>query len=188
MLRTNLNFLSFITEYVTGESSHPIVLKSFKKGTRFIEQGEKTNFVYLIKEGISKCFITEENGKNYILEFLGKGEIIGEIEAIKKINCLCNLEAITPLTLFAIPHQFFLDLINKEPKFNQILLDELSTRLIQTSSRSSYQQLYSLEHGLVKLLQLQKEEDIAISKDDMAAYLGITVRSFNRMLKKINKK
>lgn len=162
------------------------MLKSFKKGSRFIEQGEKTNFVYIIKEGISKCFITEENGKNYIFEFLGKGEIIGEIEVIKRINCLCNLEAITTLTVFAIPNQFFFDLINENPMFNQILLEELSTRLIQTSSRSSYQQLYSLEHGLTKLLQLQKEEEINISKEDMSAYLGITLRSLNRILKKIN--
>lgn len=31
----------------------------------------------IVKEGITKCFFTEDNDKEYILEFLGKGEIIG---------------------------------------------------------------------------------------------------------------
>lgn len=37
----------------------------------------------LIRSGITKCYFIEENDKEYIVEFLGKGEIIGEIEVIK---------------------------------------------------------------------------------------------------------
>lgn len=188
MLRTNLVFLSFIERYVEENTASNITLKTFPSGFRFITQGEKIKNIYIIKEGITKCFISEENGKDFIIEFLGKGEVAGELEAIKKIDCLCNVEAISEIMVFAIPDHVFVSLIENNLAFNKILLQELSTRIIQTSSRASFQQLYTLEYGLLKLLKLQTEEQILISKEDMAAYLGISVRSFNRTLQQVKAK
>ncbi|RZJ76620.1 MAG: Crp/Fnr family transcriptional regulator [Flavobacterium sp.] len=188
MLRTNLIFLSFIERYVEENTASNIILKTFPSGFRFITQGEKIKNIYIIKEGITKCFISEENGKDFIIEFLGKGEVAGELEAIKKIDCLCNVEAISEIMVFAIPDHVFISLIENNIEFNKILLQELSTRIIQTSSRASFQQLYTLEYGLLKLLKLQTEEQILISKEDMAAYLGISVRSFNRTLQQVKAK
>lgn len=183
MLRTNLTFLSFIERFYSETDPQNIRLKSFSKGTRFIEQGDTIKNIYIIKDGITKCFISEENGKDFIIEFLGKGEVVGELEALKKINCLCNVEAISEVTVYAIPDHYFLKLVEENKEFNNILLQELSTRIIQTSTRASFQQLYTLEYGLDKLLKLQTEEHITIAKEDMAAYLGISTRSFNRLLK-----
>jgi len=183
MLRTNLTFLSFIERLYEENAEAKITLKSFKAGYRFIEQGEKISNIYVIKDGISKCFISEENGKDFIIEFLSKGEIVGELEALKKIDCLCNVAAISDVTAYVIPDHLFHSLINKSSEFTTILLQELSTRIIQTSTRAAFQQLYTLEYALLKLLKLQADEHISISKEDMAAYLGISVRSFNRGLK-----
>jgi len=189
MLRTNLTFLSFIEQFCAIHTTDKnIILKSFPPGFKFIEQGEKIKNVYLIKDGMTKCFISEENGKDFIIEFLGKGEIVGELEALKQINCLCNVETISEVTAYAIPDHVFLRLTEQNTDFTKLLLQELSTRIIQTSTRASFQQLYTLEYGLVKLLKLQTDEQIFISKDDMAAYLGISVRSFNRTLKQLKAK
>lgn len=189
MLRTNLTFLSFIKSfYEESDPDRNIILKSFPAGFRFVEQGEKIRNIYIVKDGITKCFISEENGKDFIIEFLGKGEVVGELEALKKINCLCNVEAISEVTAYAIPDHFFFKLIENNQEFTKILLQELSTRIIQTSSRASFQQLYTLEYGLIKLLKLQTEEHISISKEDMAAYLGISVRSFNRTFQQLKAK
>ncbi|MEH3112938.1 Crp/Fnr family transcriptional regulator [Pedobacter terrae] len=185
MLRTNLTFLSFIDRFCAENEEADITLKNFKAGYRFIEQGEKISNIYIIKDGISKCFISEENGKDFIIEFLGKGEVVGELEALKKITCLCNVAAINDVMAYVIPHPLFLSLIDKNNEFTTLLLQELSTRIIQTSTRASFQQLYTLEYALLKLLKLQADEHISISKEDMAAYLGISVRSFNRSLKQI---
>lgn len=188
MLRTNLTFLSFIEGFYKENLDAGIRLKTFMPGFRFVAQGEKIKNIYIVKDGITKCFISEENGKDFIIEFLGKGEVVGELEAIKKINCLCNVEAISEVTAYAIPEHVFLSLTETNQEFTKILLQELSTRIIQTSSRASFQQLYTLEYGLLKLLQLQSDEHFSISKEDMAAYLGISVRSFNRTLQQVKSK
>jgi len=189
MLRTNLAFLSFIERfYAENNQEKNISLKSFPSGFRFIEQGEKIRNIYIIREGITKCFISEENGKDFIIEFLGKGEVVGELEVLKNIDCLCNIETLSEVTAYSIPGHFFLKLIRENIEFTEILLQELSTRIIQTSRRASFQQLYTLEYGLIKLLKLQAEENINVSKEDMAAYLGISVRSFNRTILQLKTK
>ncbi|TCD00748.1 Crp/Fnr family transcriptional regulator [Pedobacter frigidisoli] len=188
MLRTNLTFLSFIERLCETNNESNITLRTFAAGFRFVKQGEKIRNIYIIKDGISKCFISEENGKDFIIEFLGKGEVVGELEVIKKIDCLCNVATISEVTAFVIPDHIFMALTEKNSEFTRLLLQELSTRIIQTSSRASFQQLYTLEYGLLKLLKLQSDEQISISKEDMAAYLGISVRSFNRTLQQIKAK
>ncbi|QNK64597.1 Crp/Fnr family transcriptional regulator [Pedobacter sp. PAMC26386] len=188
MLRTNTDLLAFIEQlYAKQVRKEDIILRSFSEGGRVLEQGTKIDKVFVIKEGITKCYLTEENDKNYIFEFLGKGEIIGEIEALKNRESLCTVEAISEVSVYCMSAVFFLSLVDKNLEINKILLHALSDRILNTSSRASFQQLYSLEYGLSKLLDLQKKEQISLTRDDMAAYLGITIRSLNRALKQLKK-
>jgi CRP-like cAMP-binding protein len=184
MLRTNLSFLSF-AESQFEKQSHPvdIVLKSFSKGDFLLRQGGMSSKVFIIKSGITKCFFSEENDKDYILEFLSDGEIVGEIEVIRNTKCLCSVEAITCVQAYSISVSFFKHLLEKDLYFNRLLLDELSERVSNTSSRASAQQLYTIEYRVRKILDLQSRQNIVVSKEDMAAYLGITIRSLNRALR-----
>jgi len=184
MLRTNQSFLTYVQElYEQQERKENIILKQYTKGQKLFSQDEKATKIMLIKEGITKCFFTEHNDKEYILEFLGKGEIVGEIEFIRKIACLCSIEAMTDITVYAIAPDYFSELITHDLKLNNLLLDVFAERIINTASRASYQQLYTIEHSLGKLLELQSKQEISISKEDMASYLGVTVRSLNRAFK-----
>jgi CRP-like cAMP-binding protein len=189
MLRTNPAFLHFMERFTaSGREGETVVIKTFATGARLIHQGDTISHVYIIREGITKCYIEEDNGKDYIFEFLGKGEITGDLEGIRKEKCLCNIEAITPVTAYAIPHTLFEWLLLNKPEFNRLLLEELVIRIRQTCIRASYQQLYPVEYALLRLLALEAEQDIVIPKKDMAAYLGITIRSFNRTLKELRTK
>lgn len=186
MLRTNPSFLSFIESlYEQQVRKEDIVLKTFTKSSLLVTQGSKATRVLIVKEGITKCFFSEENGKDYIVEFLAEGEILGEIEAIRNIPCLCSVEAITKVRAYVLNIAYFRSLLEKDLALNRMLLDEMAERLINTASRSSAQQLYTIEHGLRKILALQSKLNIAISKEDMAAYLGVTLRSLNRALKNL---
>jgi len=183
MIRTNHSFLSFIQQlHQSGQHNKEISLKQFPKGSLLLQQGYKATKIFIVEEGITKCYFSEENGKSYILAFLGAGEIAGELEVIKDIDCLCSVEAVTEVRAYVLTVPLIKSLLEKDLLFNQMLLTELAERIINTSSRSSFQQLYSVEHGLKKLLMLQSEQRLVISKEDMAAYLGITLRSLNRLL------
>ncbi|MCS3869712.1 CRP-like cAMP-binding protein [Chryseobacterium ginsenosidimutans] len=187
MLRTNQLFLDYLEDlYKKQDNKKNIVLKSFDKGQKILTQNKTSNKIMLIKNGITKCYFVEENGKEYIVEFLGKGEIIGEIEVIKNVSCLCSIEAITEVTVYSMTIPFFQSLIKSDLALNNLLLDVFAERIVNTSSRASYQQLHKTEHTLAQLLDV-KSKEMEISKEDMAAYLGITVKSLNRALKEHEK-
>jgi CRP-like cAMP-binding protein len=184
MLRTNQAFLSYFEElYNKQEGREDVVLKSFSRDEDILIQDQPLSKVMLIKGGIAKCYFTEENGKEYIVEFLGNGEILGEVELIKNISCLCGVKAISEVIVYETSISSFKSLIKNDLSMNHLLLDSFAERIINTSSRASYQQLYTVEHTVTQLLNMQSQQGILISKEDMAAYLGITVRSLNRILK-----
>ncbi|MDR2038859.1 MAG: Crp/Fnr family transcriptional regulator [Bacteroidales bacterium] len=186
MLRININFLSYIERLYEEQNGRDVVLRTYPKGEFIFEQNNQNNKVIIIRDGFVKCFFSEENGKDFIFEFLGKGEIIGEIEAIRGTPCLCNIEALTNVEVYSFSIAYFKSMMNKSPEFNQLLIDELARRIINTSTRASFQQLYSIKHGVSKLLLLQEKQNIKLPKTDMAAYLGIDIRSLNRILKTLN--
>jgi CRP-like cAMP-binding protein len=188
MLRTNQQFLDYLEKlYHDQEHKDNIVLKSFDKGEKLLKQNEVSTKIMLIKSGITKCFFVEEGDKEYIVEFLGKGEIIGEIEVIKNVSCICSIEAITEVSAYSMTIPYFQALIKSDLILNNLLLDVFAERIFNTSNRASYQQLHTTEHTLSQLLELRAKE-MEISKEDMAAYLGITVKSLNRTLKEFEKK
>ncbi|MES2456308.1 MAG: Crp/Fnr family transcriptional regulator [Bacteroidota bacterium] len=188
MLRTNLSFLSYVEHlYLIQQHKEDIFMKSLGKGKKLLVQDEKASKVILIKSGITKCFFTEENDKEYIVEFLGKGEIVGEIELIRNIPCLCSIEAITDIEVYVISITCFKSLIKKDLDLNNLLLDVFTERIVNTARRASYQQLYTTEYTLAKLLEMQSKHEIKISKEEMAAYLGINIRSLNRAFKTLGR-
>jgi CRP-like cAMP-binding protein len=186
MLRVNQSFLEFTENlYHHQERKEDLILKEYAAGERLLVQNEPASKVLLIKEGITKCYVSEKNDKQYILEFLGKGQIVGEIECIKNLPCLCNVEAMSRVSVYAFSIPFFRELLSNNIDMNGLLVDVFAERLINTSSRASFQQLYTLEHSIRRLLKIQSTYDLNLSKEDLAAYLGISVRSYNRSLKKI---
>lgn len=188
MLRTNQDFLDYLWMlYNIQEHKNNIVLESFEKDEKLLTQNEVSDKIMLIKSGITKCFFTEENKEEYIVEFLGKGEILGEIEMMKNVPCICSIEAITEVTVFTITIPYFQSLIKNDLNLNNLLLDVFAERIVNTSNRSSYQQLHATEHTLSQLLEL-KAKEMKISKEDMAGYLGTNIRSLNKAIKDYEKK
>lgn len=178
MIRKNLPLLQLM-ETLEAKTT----MRNIDAGQRFIHQDEQITNVYVIKSGIGKCFISEDNGKDYILEFLGEGEMVGEIEAIRKQRTICSVAAVTPLTIYVMSNAEFQHLLRTMPDFNAIVMELLATRVANSSIKSARQQLYTLSEILPQLLAVLDAQKITFTKQDLAEYLGISVRSLNRLLK-----
>lgn len=185
MLRTNPSLLSYAEDLYRTQGSPEIVLKTFARDSMLLHQGTPTSWLYIIKEGITKCFLSEENDKDYVIEFLSAGEITGDLEMIRSLPCLCNIQALTNVQAYAIRASYFRSLLERDHALTRLMLELLAERVVNTSIRASFQQLYTMEHGLKKLIDFRDKQQIELSKEDMAAYLGITLRSLNRLLKNI---
>jgi CRP-like cAMP-binding protein len=181
MIRTNLQLLHIIENL--SEKTDAITLRNFSVGQRIIYQEQEGKSVYIIRSGIAKCFITEDNGKDYILEFLGEGELLGEIEAIRKEPAICSVEPVTPVSIYTMSNTEFMHLLKTRPDFSAIVIELLATRVSNSSIKSARQQLYTLSQILPQLLSALNAQQITFTKQDLSEYLGISVRSLNRLLK-----
>ncbi|HQS22990.1 MAG: hypothetical protein B7Y11_03075 [Sphingobacteriia bacterium 24-36-13] len=182
MILTNTQLLKFLDNQFHKEPQH-IEIFSLKKNKTLVQQGKTSKYIYVIKEGIMKCTIIEENTKSYTLEFLGVGEIIGEIEILLKCKSIATILSLTDCVVYRIEYDFFNQQLLNELEFNQILMKELARRLQNTATRASSQQLNTLQTSLKNLLFLLDEQKVTFKKRDLAEYLGITLRSLNRELK-----
>lgn len=150
-----------------------------------MRQGGLLSKVCIIKSGIVKCYHSEEICKNYIHEFFGPGEIVGEIEAIKNTEIFANIEAVTAVTVYQLRKEHFMKLVSDNKKFSTILIESLANRIMNTGYRAAYQQIYPSDYSVLRLLMLFSEQSVHLSKQDMAEYLGVTLRNLNRALKKL---
>lgn len=164
-------------------TSNAITLRTIQPKQRLIVQDQVLQRVYIIRSGVTKCFITENNEKDYILDFLGEGEILGEIEAIRHTTATCTIEAITPLTVYTISSAQFHHFFKTLPVFSSIVLELIAYRLARISEKAARQQLYTLSEILPQLLSALESQQITFTKQDLSEYLGISVRSLNRLLK-----
>ena len=184
MIRKSPSILRIIEELAAGgQGGRSILLRHFPKGHVLIGQGAATASVFFIKSGIVKCSFSEDSDKEYIFEFLGEGEVLGEIEAICKTPAMSSVRAISELSVYMLDKTNFLDLLGRHAAFNAAMLELMAVRLADTAVRSARQQLNPLERSLEQLLAVLENEKVPCTKQELADYLGITLRSLNRLLR-----
>lgn len=182
MIQTNLDLLQLINDILPAAGG-AVTWRHFEAGQRFIFQEQEILQVYIIRSGVVKPVITEENGKEYILEFLGEGEMLGEVEAIRGTRTVCAVDAVTDVSLYAMGVGQFHYFLQTVPAFNTLVLRLLATRVANSSVKMARQQLYTMAELLPKLQEMLAAQQIAFTKQDLAGYMGISVRSLNRLLK-----
>ena len=184
MIRINKELLDYISKNCDeGKISE----HKYLPFQTIIEQGKRVNAIYIIKSGIAKCFLTEENGNDFVEEFFGEGGIVGEIEIINNHVSVCGISAITELSVYRILADNFTHLLDKDKAFNQLILKSLSSKIHYKASRHAHNQLHDVEANLLRLQKEFPQMLKAIPKLDIANYLGITLRSLNRVLRNLKK-
>ncbi len=187
MIRTNPDLAAYIHRlWIMGEPH--IQEEDFAPKEVIIKQDRRYGKVHLIREGIAKCYISDENGKEFIQEFLGTGMEFGELEVFDKLTTICSVESITVLKTYAISHGIYHELLETDPKFNKLIMKALANKIRFKAPRHSYQHSYPIEDNLLRLKQLFPEFTSVIPKKDIANYIGITPRSLNRALKELKEK
>lgn len=185
MIRVNCTFLDYVINLKTSNYDALISEEEAVVGEKIITQKTNVRSVYLIKEGLAKCYLTEDTGNDFIQEFFGKGEVFGEIESITNEISFCTIEALAPTAYFKIPKSVFRDLLKRDETFNTLLLQLMASKIRYTALRHSYNQTHSLEDNLKRLLEQFPELLQQISKKDISNYLGVTRRSLNRAIKSV---
>ncbi|WP_041264063.1 hypothetical protein [Bernardetia litoralis] len=68
MIRTNVELLEYVNRNIKNTKTH-FIEKKIARNTILVEQNQNIIFIYVIKTGIAKCYLTEDTGSDFIQEF-----------------------------------------------------------------------------------------------------------------------
>ena len=188
MIRTNTAFLDFLIKNSHLFPADSIQEKIVESGCLIITERSNVQKVSIIKSGLAKCYLSKDDGTDFILEFFGPGAVVGEIEMLFDDLSFAAVEAMNTLTVLQIPRDRFKELLTQNATFNSHVIRLLASKVKYKAIRFSFNQTHTLEQNLAKMLQEMPELLDVIAKKDLVNYLGVTERSLNRTLKKLKDK
>lgn len=165
----------------------------FYEGEEYIlESGEILEYYYLLVDGQIKIYYSFENGKSMTLKFYKDFNTIGDLELLRDMPILCNIDAVEDTFLIAIPSTILREKHYDNVKLLHHLVDSLSEKLYGTINNSSYNFIYPLINRIASYLvqHLTDKNYIVLNSSylDIAQFLGTTYRHLNRTLKEMESK
>ena len=73
---------SLLTDAQAQQVADAVVKRRFKRGDRIVEQGHKSNALFIILAGRARVLATDTRGREVILATLQQGDYIGEMSLI----------------------------------------------------------------------------------------------------------
>jgi CRP-like cAMP-binding protein len=174
----------------TATLSH-LSLYKVEQGELICRQGENSAFLYILVKGKIKIYTTSPDGKTLILSFKTPLELIGDIEYVQNINIINTVEAISPVYLIGIHHQWLKKYNQDYVPFLHFLLHIITQKFHLKSNSMSFNLMYPVEVRLASYLlsvsyddsgtHFQGEISTATLKD-AANLIGTSYRHLNRIL------
>ena len=144
--------------------------RSFDKGQLIILADEPGDTLFIIQQGQVKVSLIHHDGKEFILDLLGAGEVFGELALLDERPRSANVTAVESTDLWMLRRSDFLHLIKKVPQISVALLEELAGRLRRTSDQVGGLALLSVYHRVAKTV-LRLASDVGEETDE-----GVLIR------------
>ncbi|WP_028562843.1 Crp/Fnr family transcriptional regulator [Paenibacillus pinihumi] len=169
-------------------------VRNYRPGDVICEQEGTPVCFYVLLEGTVKAEHTAEDGSKLLIAYLTPGEMISDIELATGRAYICTTTALTKSVMLALRVEMYRKWFAADNQFLQFLTTQLAEKLYAGSRKSIDQVSMSLRHKLLRFLYRQIEhynfnEHVAfiatISREELAAQWGVTLRSVNRVLKEL---
>ena len=149
----------------------------FDSAENILYEGEKPDFLYYLISGRAKLFLSNENGRISLINFLNAPCFIGEMELLGAQEAANGVTAITLCTCYEIDINKCRDKILNDTKFLRYLCLFLSQKAIGNTYNYSQNQSYPLEVRLANFILLTSCNKMYRERHtEVADFLGVTYR------------
>ncbi len=172
------------------------VTYTIKKGEAIFEEGEVTNGIYCISEGICKLSKLSANGKDQIVKLVKSGELLGQRSMISDEPANLSAIALEDMQVCFIPKSDVLGFFNENNQFSMAVMKTICGDLKEADDHMVSLAQKSVKERLAEtLLYLEdnfgKNEDntlkVQLSREELAGMIGTATESCIRLLSEFNK-
>lgn len=152
-------------------------IHQFKQGEFMIQEMSKPAYLYYVIDGRAKIYMTQENGKVMLINFIGEGAFIGELELLQNTFFSKGVQTSTDLLCFAIPVHAIYEQVRTDAHFLRLLCAYLSHKASMHSSRFALGLSFPLENRLAEFILLSSNDGVYLEKHtEVCEFLGVTYR------------
>lgn len=178
-----------LNDYFSFDIMPYVSLVRFGGDEALLTEGEKSPWLFYLLEGRAKLFLSHENGRISLINFLDAPCFIGEMELLGAQDTPDGVTAITPCICYAIRIKECRNEILKDTKFLRHLCLFLSRKAIGNTSNYSRNQSYPLESRLAAFILLTARGGYYREKHtEVAEFLGVTYRHLLYVLASLTKR
>jgi CRP-like cAMP-binding protein len=172
--------------------------RRYRSGTALFFEGDRSDFVVVLREGRVKVLCTTSGGRELVLALRGAGDLVGELAAIDgdPEPRAATVVALEPVLAQVIAAEIFRDFVASRPRVALGLLRSLTARLRVADRRQvefgGYDTSRRLASVLVELAEeygLASEEgisiDVPLSQEELAGMIGGSRESVARALARL---
>ncbi|WP_423129860.1 Crp/Fnr family transcriptional regulator [Gaoshiqia sp. Z1-71] len=163
----------------------------YKKGSIIYREGSRLTGFYCITKGILKIFKTGIDGKEQIIRFAKKGEIVAYRSLLSQELACTTSKVIEEAVLCHIPYQTLLFLIQNNWEFSHHMLQIVCKELREANDYITDIAQKTVRERLAEILLLLKESfdldnantlQISLTREELANMVGTATESVIRLL------
>lgn len=187
----DLEILKHFTKEELTELSHEKKSLSFNKGDVIIEEGATPKGIYYIESGTAKLFKIGFNGKEQILRFIKKGDIVGYRSILSHQPFGASATAMEEMEVCFIPEKFFMKILEIHNKFAFEVLRRIAVDLGESAETITYLAQKTVRERLAEVLILLEKKlgtdkdgfiNISLTREEMANLIGTATESAIRLI------
>lgn len=164
---------------------------SYKRGNVIYHEGNRINGYYCVNSGIVKMYKTGIDGKEQIIRFAKKGDIIGYRSVLSKELACTTAKIIEDAVLCFIPSDSLFDMMKNNSSFSMNLMQLTCKELGEANNYIIDIAQKTVRERLAEILLLLKNEfdldenqilKISLTREELANLVGTATESVIRLL------
>lgn len=192
----DLNALKTVTADNLKQINHKKTTLHFQKGEVIFSEGNTLRGVYCLHSGKCKMTKLAPNGKEQIVRFIRKGEIVGHRSVISNSVAHLTVTALEDMEVCFIPKQEVLDLFKNNSDFSLGItqaiaedLDEANSSIANMAQKNVRERLAESLLFFEKIFGVDSDGFISVTltREEIANAIGTATESTIRLLSEFKK-
>ncbi|MCH1627196.1 transcriptional regulator YeiL [Fredinandcohnia quinoae] len=149
----------------------------YRRDEWIIKEGMRPDFLFYVIEGNAKIYLTHQNGKVSLINFINANDYIGEMELLNDVYYTKGIQASTKTICFALPFHRYRTKLLEDAKFLRELTNFLSVKATHMAAKYSQSLAFPLENRLADFILQTADQGIYKEKHiTVCDYLGVSYR------------
>ncbi|MFD2046595.1 transcriptional regulator YeiL [Ornithinibacillus salinisoli] len=155
----------------------------YQRDDWIIQEGMRPDFLFYVMEGKAKIYITHQNGKVSLINFINANDYIGEMELLHDVYYTKGIQASTKTICFALPIHYYRKQLLEDAKFLRELTKFLSVKATLMAAKYTQSLAFPLENRLADFILQTGDKGIYKEKHvTVCDYLGVSYRHLLHVL------